>query len=176
LSKYDIEDIEVDHPALLTGNFEACAVARCRESGEQPWRLENDCRELPTGRTGIHLVDLTWWPATEANAAQAERTYQANRLTEDAAIGVCAAAFAALAEGEITEVTQHGEGVDYWIDDRRAVLEVSGIRTRSTDRLDDRRADKQEQFEGSTLRALGYPGYVFVVAFGEKRAIMSYRQ
>lgn len=176
LREYEIEDIGIDHPALLAGNFEACAVARCRENGEQPWQFENHCRGLPTGRGGIVVIGLTWRPATEANAAQAERSYQANRLTEDAAIGVCAAAFAALAEGAISEVTQHGEGADYWVDDRRAVLEVSGIRKRSSDTLEDRHADKERQLEESSLRRMGYPGYVFVVAFGEKRAIMSYRQ
>jgi hypothetical protein len=176
LIEYEIEAIAVDHAALLAGNLEACAVVRCRESGASPWPLKNDCRNLLSDPSTTRTFELTWQPATERRANQAERMYQPNRLTEEAAIGVAAAAFAALAEGEITEVTQHGTGVDYWVDQRRAVLEISGIRKGSSDSSEARHAEKTRQLQRGSLYGLGYPGYVFVVAFGDHEAILSFHQ
>ena len=174
MANYDIEDIGIDHPSLLTAHLEASVVARCRESGGTPWRLRNHCNQLPVAGSADRDVDLVWQAATEGKADQVARTYQANRVTEDAAIGACAAAFAALAEGEITEVTQHGTRVDYWVDQRRAVLEISGLRTGDRIALHQRQAEKQRQLLSSGLRRLGYPGYVFVVAFGCHEAVISY--
>ncbi len=174
MASYRIEAIRTDHPSLFTSNFEACAVARCRESGSSPWRLSNDCGGLPTNEDGVHLLALTWRSTTTQNAARAEKSYQDERVTEDGAVGVCAAAFAALAEGEITEVTHHGTGVDYWVGQRRAVLEVSGIRARSSDTLNSRHAEKKRQLLQGSLHQMGFPGYVFVVSFGDKKAKTSY--
>ena len=174
MTEYEIEAIGVDHAALLAGNLEACAVARCRESGTSPWPLKNDCRDLLRRPSPAGGFDLTWQPSTDRRADKAERMYQPNRLTEDAAIGVAAAALAALMEGEITEVTQHGTGVDYWVDQRRAILEISGIRKGSSDTLEVRHTEKRKQLQRSSLYALGYPGYVFVVAFGGHEAILSF--
>ena len=174
MATYDIEDIGIDHPSLLTAHLEASVVARCRESGGTPWLLRDHCDQLPTAGTATRDVYLAWQAATESKASQVARTHQANRLTEDAAIGACAAVFAALAEGEITEVTQHGTGVDYWVDQRRAVVEISGLRTGDHTALQQRHSEKQSQLLGSSLRRLGYPGYVFVVAFGGHEAVISY--
>ena len=116
MATYDVEDIGFDHPSLLTAHLEASVVARCRESRDRPWKCQNHCSPLPTAGTTIRDVDFEWQAATEGEAAQITTTHQANRVTEDAAIGACAAVFAALAEGEITEVTEHGTGVDYWVD------------------------------------------------------------
>ena len=176
MAEYEIEAIAVDHAALLAGNLEACAVVRCRESGATPWPLKNDCRNLPGDPSANRRFELTWQPATERLADRVERMYQPNRLTEEAAIGMAAASFAALAEGEITEVAQHGTGVDYWIDQRRAVLEISGIRKGSSDSAEARHAEKRRQLQGGSLYALGYPGYVFVVAFGEHEAVLSFHE
>ena len=174
LARYDIERIGLDHPALLSGNFEACAVARCRQSGSSPWSFRVDCRNLPKNGTKTEACDLAWGSATEAEADKADNTYQTNRLTEDGSVGVCAATFAALAEGEITEVTLHGTGVDYWVDSRRAVLEVSGIASADPSRLAARHQSKTQQLKQGSLFQAGYDGYVFVVDFGRKETILSY--
>jgi hypothetical protein len=172
VATYEIEDIGTAHPLLLTGNFEACAVARC-SNGASPWSMTIDCQRLPTGGTKSETCALAWQAATKTRADQAKITYQAKRLTEDAAIGVCAAAFATLSEGEIDEVTAHGAGVDYWVDNRRAVLEISGIEAGDSQELSKRHGEKTTQLKKSALFP-GTPGYVFVVAFGYKNAIFSY--
>jgi hypothetical protein len=171
---YDIEDIAIDHPALLTGNFEACAIARCRQCGPSPWSLLIHCRDLPKCGTRQETRDVAWQNASEAGADKAEKAYQGIRLTEDAAIGVCAAAFAALGEGRITEVTLHGTGVDYWVDDRRAVLEVSGIEKGSSSDLTTRHQVKTNQLKQGSLFNAGYPGYVFVTVFSQRQAVFSF--
>lgn len=172
--KYDIEAVGIDHPALLTGNFEACAIARCRRSGPSPWSLAVDCRDLPASGTISQTCEVAWRPASEAGADKAEKTYQASRVTEDAAIGVCAAAFAALSEGRITEVTLRGTGVDYWVDNRQAVLEISGVEKGPLRELRRRHGAKTNQLKQGSLFKAGYPGYVFVTHFGQRQAIFSY--
>jgi len=174
LATYNIEDIGIDHPSLLTAHLEASVVARCRESGGAPWMLRNHCDQLPAAGSRTQDVSLVWQAATDSRADQVARTYPAICVTEDAAIGACAAVFAAFAEREITEVTQHGTGVDYWVDQRRAVVEISGLRTGDGTALQQRYAAKQHQLLGSSLRRLGYPGYVFVVTFGGHQAFISY--
>jgi hypothetical protein len=67
----------------------------------------------------------------------------------------------------------HGSGVDYWVDDLRAILEVSGIETGNQAGLKKRHKEKTDQLKKSSLFP-GTPGYVFVVAFGHKGAIFSY--
>ena len=172
--EYEIEALSVDHPALLTIHLEASTVARCRESSGSPWILRTRCERLPrTGNDTKHLR-MTWQPSTESRAIRAERTHQANRLTEDAAIGVCAATFAALAEGEITEVTMHGTGVDYWVDKRRGVVEISGLRKGDVVDLQQRHAEKRNQLLQSSLRKLGYAGYIFAVSFQAREALLTY--
>ncbi len=113
---YDIENVGIDHPALLSGNFEACTIARCRQAGPPPWALDLDCRGLPRYGTTKETCTLTWHGTSEKYADRAEKTYQAPRLTEDGAIGLGASVFAALKEGQITEVALRGTGVDYWIE------------------------------------------------------------
>jgi hypothetical protein len=119
---------------------------------------------------------LTWRQVSEGDADRAEKTYQDKRLTEDAAIGVCAAAFAALQEGIIDEVAANGTGVDYWIDNRSAVLEVSGIEKGDSSGLATRHKAKTKQMRGGLPFIGGKPGFVFVIAFGSHEAIFSYHK
>jgi len=172
--KYDIENLGVDHPALLTGNFQACAVSRCRAVSASPYSLEIDCKNLPRTHPGSEICDLAWQNASEAIADKAEKSYQPRRLTEEAAIGLCAVAFAVLHEGEITEVSAHETGVDYWVDDRRAVVEVSGIEKASAGTLGRRHSEKEQQLRNGALFQAGFPGYVFVVDFGQKKSRLSH--
>jgi hypothetical protein len=172
--QYDIERIATDHPALLTGNLVACAVARCRSVSSSPLELAVECEKLPTAGTKKENCELQWQSASEGDADKAEKTWQERRLTEDAAVGVCAAVFAALKEGEIYEVTAHGTGADYWLDNRRAVLEVSGLKKGKNSSLVNRHKAKTKQMKQGVPFIGGKPGYVFVVAFGIKEANLSY--
>ena len=174
--KYNLEDIGADHPALLTGNFEACAIARCRDQGPSPYLLDTDCQQLFNCGTKSETCEAAWQPSSTADAEKAKKTYQPRRVTEDGAIGLCAATFAALGEGEITEVTAHGTGVDYWVDDRRAVLEISGIEKGAIGALQLLHDEKEKQVRQGSLFKVGYPGYVFVVDFNAKKAIFSYHK
>ena len=172
--KYDIENLGVDHPALLTGNFQACAIARCRGVSASPYSLDIDCQNLLKGQMKAETCDIAWQKVSEANADKAKKTYQSLRLTEDGAIGLCAAAFVVLNEGEITEVSAQATGVDYWVDDRRAVLEISGIEKGNAGALGKRHFEKEKQLRNGSLFQAGFPGYVFVVDFGQKKSTLSY--
>ncbi len=176
MTAYHIERIANDHPQVWTACFQACAVARCRETSQRPWACRMTCEALPTSGSGPQRVVLAWADDTEQAAEQAERTYQEHRLTEEGAAGVCAACLAILSEGEITEVTKRGSGVDYWVDGRRAVLEISGLREGTDADLALRHEEKGDQLRNGSLYRRGVPGYVFVVLFARGRAHFSYHR
>jgi hypothetical protein len=171
---YSIEQIAIDHPALLSGDLLACTVARCRRFGKSPWKFGIDCNRLQTAGTCAKMCGLEWKPFSESEANKAEKSFDRLRVTENAAIGACAASFAALAEGEITEVTQRGTGVDYWVDNKRAMLEISGIEDGTRADSSGRHAAKTNQLKRGKLFTLGFPGYVYVMNFGLREAILSY--
>jgi hypothetical protein len=174
LARYEIEQLQADHTGLWTRVLEVCAVARCRESGGQPWLLAIRCDHLPRVGRGRRSFSLAWKERTEREADRAEKTLQEKTVTEMAAIGVCAASFSVLGEGSITEVTQHGSGVDYWVDDRRAVLEASGVKAGAAEDMDKRHREKVQQLGRSLWFRMGKPGYVFVAVFSQKQARFSY--
>ncbi len=174
MAQYWIENIGIDHPALQTGNLVACAIARCRQMSVSPYHMHIDCRNLCSRGTTSETCDVAWQEVSEASAVKAQSTYQPRRLTEDAAIGLGASALAVLAEGEITDVTAHGTGVDYWVDGLRAVLEISGIETGNSGALGKRHSEKEKQLRSGSLFQAGFPGYVFVVDFVRKKSILSY--
>jgi hypothetical protein len=180
-SSYQIEQIKRDHPAIWTALLETAAVCRCRTApGGRPRSvtLANHCQNLPRSGTGDEDVRLSWQRDTSTQADKAENTYQERVITENAAIGVCAAVFAALQEGEITEVTQHGSGVDYWVgrSPHRAILEASGTNAGNPRGLTQLHQTKVTQLTSSRLSSglPHFPGYVYVLDFGLGEANFSY--
>jgi len=171
---YEVEQLGHDHQELLTGSLEASLVARCRESGGPPWPLDLSLQRLPRAGTGVIRVSLRWGTELDDAARKAERTHPDTVITEWGAVGASAASFAALNEGEITEVTQFGTRVDYWVDDRRALLELSGIRRGEPSDLANRHRQKADQLQSSVLFKRGKPGYVFVILFSGKSALFTY--
>lgn len=174
MSQYRIEDITWDHPRILADLFVSPAISRCKKWSQQPFSLTVERRSLPTAGNGKSTIDFSWSLANEADADRVENTLQAQPLTEFASIGLCCAAFSYLNEGEITEVTKRGGGIDYWIDDRRAVLEVSGLDAGSSGALSRLHHRKESQLKGSGLFKFGYPGYVYVIVFQIRSSIFSY--
>lgn len=174
MPQYRIEDIIWDHPRVLADLFVSPAISLCRKWSQQPFSLTIEKRSLPTAGNGQSTVDLSWSLASEADADRVEKTLQAQPLTEFASIGLCCAAFSCLNEGEITEVTKRGDGIDYWIDDRRAMLEVSGLDAGSSGDLSRLHRSKESQVKDSGLFKLGYPGYVYAIVFQIRSSIFSY--
>ena len=60
------------------------------------------------------------------------------------------------------------------MDNKRAILEVSGIENGTKAESNGRHVAKINQMKRGTLFALGFPGYVFVMNFGLRDAILSY--
>jgi hypothetical protein len=174
MPQYRIEDITWDHPYILADLFVSPAISLCRKWSQQPFSLTIERRSLPTAGSGQSMIDFRWSLADELDADRIENTLQNQPLTEFASIGLCCAAFSCFNEGELTEVTKRGDGIDYWIDDRRAVLEVSGLDAGSARDLSRLYHRKESQLKGSGLFKLGYPGYVYVIVFQIRSSIFSY--
>ena len=115
------------------------------------------------------------WLGKRIRGDRKRAVYQPRRLTEEGAIGLCAVAFAILHEGEISEITTHETGVDYWVDDRRASLKSAESRKAARGLLE-APFPKREQLRNGSLFQAGFPGYVFVVDFGQKESMLSHHR
>ena len=111
---------------------------------------------------------LTWTSPDE----RANYTYQDNETTEDGAVGVALLLRWRVKGYTVIEAARTGSGFDYWIGNeslhdpiqRKACLEISGIRCGDTRTIRARIRQKQQQTSQS--KDLIYPIYVIVVEFG----------
>ena len=93
-------------------------------------------------------------------------------MTEWAAVGIACALVPAYTGLRILQVTQAGDGFDYWVGDDRweYALEVSGTIEGS---LTGRHAAKVRQLQGNPY---GVDGYVAVTRFASLEAIFSFNK
>jgi hypothetical protein len=66
------------------------------------------------------------WNGCSEEVARYLRTYQDRIITEHATLGLACILVQHRARMEITEVTNGGDGPDYWLGNKELVLEVSG--------------------------------------------------
>lgn len=110
------------------------------------------------------------WPSPDERA---NYTYQDNEATEYGAVGVALVLIWQVKGYTVIEPARTGSGFDYWIGNeslrdpiqRKACLEISGIRCGDTRTIRARIRQKQQQTAQS--KDLIYPIYVIVVEFGE---------
>ena len=172
-----LEDIQYDHPGILGQAFVPAGVCRCKQYSASPYVLQIERRGLAIAETAPRGMEVAWAAGTEIEADRLTRTLQSPVITEFAAVALLCIVFPHVEPGVVTGVTKRGQGVDYWLDGRRAVVEVSGEVAGDISRLEALHARKKEQLARSMLRASGQrPGFVFVVCFEAQRAILSYHR
>ena len=117
-----------------------------------------------------HVYSVSWFSITDDD----RRFFNdAERATEYGAI--CIAALLATSETgySVVESSRKGTGFDYWLGDkseetmqRKARLEVSGIREGTMTQVRARVKGKIDQISPSALTHPGMPGFAIVVEFG----------
>lgn len=123
-----------------------------------------DVLEVPITKDRL---ELTWRMETRATLP-----IQEHIITEWAAYGIACVLVPLYTDFQVKQVTQLGEGFDYWIgdDEQEFGLEVSGT---LIDDIEQRHRSKVRQFGQNPLQV---PGYVSVTGFQEKYSILSFHQ
>ena len=113
-----------------------------------------------------HSYGLAWTPALQ----RAPRAWQPNRATEFGAEGIAVLLAKNETQYTVIEATVRSTGIDYWLGNesditlqRKARLEVSGIRSAHDSTITQRVNDKLTQTNQSDDTQL--PAYVIVVEF-----------
>jgi hypothetical protein len=167
-----LEDIAQVHPNLDIDHLIHCLVALIAENGAHSCSFGVDCRGLPIEWSPkVHpiVLHLSWSQETTERAAQTRDTYHRHHLVEQAAVALACIIFPTLVNLSPLRVAQIGEGVDYWLQGSRYLVEISG--TEQRDELERRHRQKVEQLlSGGHNR----DGFVIVCCFIEKRIILSF--
>jgi hypothetical protein len=97
---------------------------------------------------------------------------QGHIVTEWAAVGIACVLVPLYASLQVLQVTQAGDGFDYWVGDaeREYALEVSGT---VADSLASRHAAKVRQWQKNPY---GVDGYVAVTRFASLESILSFHR
>jgi hypothetical protein len=104
------------------------------------------------------------WDDLKGDFDQAVKSYQDPVITEFATLGLACILLTERAGLEITEVTRRGEKADYWLGDKRFLLEVSGQQSGTLEGLCSEKAAQLLE------NPFDKPGYVCVAIYDEPKA------
>ena len=165
----DLNDLPQDYPVGVgngIGNALAQAGAICLESQKhQPGAA------LAVRGIADRSYQLNWTPLTGGQSA----LWQYNRATEMGAEAIAILLVKNETPYRVVEASVRGTGVDFWLGDdtddvfqRKARLEISGIRRGSDALVSRRAAEKRNQTAQSDYSQT--PAYIIVVEFGRPLA------
>jgi hypothetical protein len=142
-------------------------VHRLQSDKERTAVLAITLYDVLEASTSKSQLELTWGIKTETILPIQEHT-----ITEWAAYGIACVLIPLYTAFKVKQVTQLGEGFDYWIgnDEQEFGLEISG--TLAED-IVQRHRNKIWQFKKNPLQI---SGYVNVTGFQEKHSILSFHQ
>jgi hypothetical protein len=130
---------------------------------------ENIVSSLLKQTSGEITVEFDWLTETFPECQRIFQTLQREAIVEYAAIATAFLIVANLAQKNISEVTMRGDKADYFLDDRKYLLEISG--TENAEHLASRHNEKARQLQGNPF---GKDGYVFVCCFSNQKAAFSF--
>jgi hypothetical protein len=94
---------------------------------------------------------------------------QRGAIVEYAAVAAAFLMVTNLAQRNITEVTMRGDKADYFLDERKYLLEISG--TANAEHLTSRHNEKVRQLQANPFEK---DGYVFICCFSNQKAKFSF--
>jgi hypothetical protein len=136
-AKLKINDLHEAHPRIRAKDWRSPLIKRLLPDGKYK---DGSCDVADSFRSPAALKpteqSLTLsWAGLKEDFDQTVRTYQEPVITEFATLGLACMLVAERARFQITEVTRRGEKADYWLDDKRLLLEVSGQQSGNLDDL-----------------------------------------
>jgi hypothetical protein len=139
-----VHKLHENHPKIRAADWRSPLVARL--TGEATYADGNAVlTDSFRGKNQV-LAEGTVpleWSGLQTDYERCLKTYQANVLTEFAALAIACILLKQRAGLEITEVTRRGSKIDYWIGQRELVLEVSGTQKGDLAALCDKKAGEQ---------------------------------
>ena len=170
MDEYVLEHIAEDHD-IRADLFLPFTVTRLRQAvaTDQQATLAVQLRDVGKAGESHRELLLSW---STSGMIEASLPLQERVVTEWAAVGIACVLVSLYTSLRILQVTQAGDGFDYWVGDeeREYALEVSGT---VEGRLADRHAAKVRQLQGNPY---GVDGYVAVTRFASLGSIFSFNR
>ncbi len=168
MDKYILEHIIADNP-IQAELFLPFTINRLQQSMSTNQEVVLLVRLRDVGQIGEshQKLRLSW----SANSMiEAKIPLQERVVTEWAAVGIACVLVPLYAGLRVLQVTQAGDGFDYWVgdDEREYALEVSGT---LEENLESRHAAKVRQLQKNPYRV---NGYVAVIRFASLETIFSF--
>jgi len=161
-----VNDLHEAHPQIRASDWRSPLIRRLLPNGaytDGTCGVAESFRSRSAGQPIERTLSLSWAGLRE-DFEQVVKTYQDPVITEFATLGLACICVSESAKLQITEVTRRGEKADYWLGDKRFLLEVSGQQSGSLDELC---SQKAEQLKSNPF---GKAGYVCVANYGQRSA------
>jgi hypothetical protein len=161
-----INDLHQAHPEIRAQDWRSPLVRRLLAEGQYKdgsCDLADSFRSTAASAPIEQSVKLSWAGLKE-DFDRMVKTYQKPVITEFATLGLACMLVSERARLQITEVTRRGEKADYWLGDKRFLLEVSGQESGSLEDLCTRKAAQLSE------NPFGKSGYVCVANYDRRSA------
>ena len=169
---YFIEDISTFHQNLeLEGAILAAVGIMQNDLPHRSVFFSLECQNIISQKLDTEedtQLQIQWQADTELRSKNLLRTYQRNRIIEDAALAISCILFPKVVPSGLS-VALYGDRADYWTDDDRFLVEISGTENPKVFRQRHRRKVKQ-----LLSNPYGKGGFVVVCDFLKQRILFSF--
>ena len=168
-----IESLKHINPKELWASFFVNPTIALMESYKlSPFPFEVTCESIVSPlvdeESEVHIT-IGWDSETFPDSQRILRTVQRPVIVEYAAVAVAFLLVTKITDCKIDEVTLRGDKADYFLCDRKLMLEVSG--TEISSQLSVRLRRKSEQLQANPY---GKGGYVVVCCFSNQKMCLSF--
>jgi hypothetical protein len=174
LLSYLIEEISTFHPNLELEGAILAAVGIMKDYSPLRTALFSlECRDIVSPKLNREKeirLQIQWQAETQLRAENLLRTYQRNRIIEDAALAISCLLFPNIVASRL-EVTFYGDRADYWTDDDQFMVEISG-----TENPRAFRRRHQSKIKQLLSNPYGKSGFVVICDFSTQRILLYCRR